>query len=133
MSEDLIDKGSFGEQAFHLLMDQGNQPYIFIDQTVSSFSDNFRLRENEQRVKRPGFLVNVKSFGSLALDVKYQRLYEDPKSPYFTMNGTEYLKARAFSQMFGLHWWWVFKANNIDSKDWYWVNIKNLSATNFKN
>lgn len=119
--------GQRGEQLFRALLDKTAQPYIYIDQKRESVSNAFWNKTGAKYAKRPDFLLSVNGFGTITVDAKHQKLHEKLGSkPHFFISESEVNEARAFSHLFGLPWWWVFKNNETTNNYWYWTSIKDI-------
>lgn len=132
MNKTAVELGLEGEKLFRAQLDKIGQPYIYIDQEKNSYSNFFGSKANN-KAKRPDYILSIKGFGSIAVDCKHQKIYQDKSKlgRYFTINSAEFFRAREFSYLFGLPWWWVFKNNEEHNGDWYWLNLRDISLDEF--
>lgn len=106
------------EESFKNWLDSNEYPYIYIDQSVDTFSNFFR-----GFTKRPDFLVVVRNFGIIAVDVKYRGGYEKYKS--FILDESEEIeKYLEFERIVRIPVWFVFKKD--DQRVWYWIPLSKV-------
>ena len=102
------------EKAFKKWLDDRNYPYMYIEQSKETFSAFFRGIS-----KRPDFLLIVKNFGIIAVDVKERR-----KS--FTVDEKDEIeKYVEFERITRIPVWFVF-CREKDYENWYWIPLSKV-------
>ncbi|ADU97503.1 hypothetical protein [Thermovibrio ammonificans] len=107
------------EEKFREWLDKMNYPYLYIEQSINTFSKFFKGTS-----KRPDFLIIVKNFGIIAVDVKEKKPYGAKLS--FTLDEkNEVEKYIEFERLTRLPVWFVFCAKgNYDT--WYWIPLSRV-------
>lgn len=62
------ERGAAAEAKFQQWLDRSEAAYIYVDQTIATFSADFA-----DNTKRPDFLVGIPGAGTIAIDVKAKR------------------------------------------------------------
>ncbi|WP_022670183.1 hypothetical protein [Hippea alviniae] len=112
------------EEKFKEWLDSKKYPYIYVDQGTDTFSNFFK-----DFTKRPDFLVIVRNFGIIAVDVKEKnnREYKD-----FILDEEEVKKYLAFERITKLPVWFVFCRREEEYKNWYWISLSKVLECSIK-
>jgi hypothetical protein len=87
-------KGAHGENAFKTLLDKNKIPCLYIGQGIMDVEKSKALlneEKNDEKSKRPDFLVNLPNLGCIFVDVKNQRRIGFPNKTeqYFSLPSPE--------------------------------------------
>ena len=123
--EEMDRKCKEAEEKFKEWLNKHNIPFIFFDQTVKSFSDEF----NKENLKRPDFMVLIPNFGSILVDVKYKT-----KNNFgtITLNEKEIEKFINFNKNFGVHIWFAVSNEESNFSSWHWISANELDEIELK-
>jgi hypothetical protein len=127
--KDKIDKGVRAEQAFKTWLNVRGYSFIYLDQSVESFPAKFR-----DQVKRPDFLIGLFRFGSIFVDVKGHRPYQDEVGAYFSLPVEEAEQYRMLETFMGLPVWLAYVPEEEAFKVAYFFPaslVINLSAIEY--
>jgi hypothetical protein len=101
--KDKQEKGIRAEQAFKAWLNERGYSFIYLDQSVENFPAKFR-----DQVKRPDFLIGLFRLGSIFVDVKGHRLYQDEQGSYFSLPVEEAEQYRMLETFMGLPVWLAY-------------------------
>lgn len=65
-------QGQAAEDRFRAWLDRCHLPHIYVEQSPFTFPEHLK-----GEIKRPDFLVGIPSIGTIAVDVKAKRVYQD--------------------------------------------------------
>jgi len=110
------------EERFKEWLDQMGYPYLYVEQSATTFSSFFR-----GSLKRPDFLVVVKNFGIIAVDVKLRDI--NPRQGYtdFILDEEDEVKKYIeFERVIRLPVWFVFCKPEERYETWYWIPLSRV-------
>ncbi|WP_457569357.1 hypothetical protein [Desulfurobacterium sp.] len=110
------------EEEFMKWLDTKEYPYLYIEQSTDTFSSFFKGLS-----KRPDFLVIVRNFGIVAVDVKERRI--NPALGYtdFILDEEEEVKKYIeFERVTRLPVWFVFCKPEERYQTWYWIPLSRV-------
>ncbi len=114
LAENIIHKGKEGERDFNNWLNDNKLSYLYVDQSVETFSTLFK-----GNVKRPDFLLLLESVGMIAIDVKNHTQYKNS----FSLNmESEFLRSLSFERLFRLPLWYAYKSENNGRLVWLWIS-----------
>jgi len=103
------------EKKFKEWLDKKGYPYLYIEQSKETFPEFFKGLS-----KRPDFLVIVKNFGIIAVDIKERKDYN------FTLDEAEEVeKYIEFERLTRLPVWFVFCTRD-NYETWYWIPLSQV-------
>lgn len=108
------EKGLEGELALNEWLNKNGLSYLYIDQSINSFSSLF-----SNNLKRPDFLVLLESIGMIAVDVKN---YQMSRGVYTLSMEAEFQKALTFERVFRLPLWYAYRGDIEGQEVWYWIS-----------
>lgn len=116
---DIKQSGRNGEELFRKWLVSNDLSYIYIDQTIETFSPKFKYN-----TKRPDFLLLLPSIGTIAVDVKHKSSWRG----VFTIDKPELNKILKFSDLSLINVWYAMLDSNNNTRDkaWYWISAKNV-------
>ncbi len=107
------------EKEFMKWLNMKGYPYLYIEQSTGTFSSFFKNLS-----KRPDFLVVVKNFGILAVDVKERSMSSGSGWANFTLDEENDVKKYIeFERVTRLPVWFVFCKPEEHYKTWYWISL----------
>jgi len=114
------EKGLRAEEEFRRWLDRHNIPYWYIQQDLSTFSPALR----ELFIKRPDFMILVKNFGFILVDVKNK----EPSRKHGTIfiDRDEVLKYSTLQRNFNLQVWYAISNELVHFKTWYWIPVSRV-------
>lgn len=101
--KDKQEKGLRAEQAFKAWLNDKGYSYIYLEQSVENFPTKFH-----GAIKRPDYLIGLFRLGSIFVDVKGHRLYQDEKGSYFSLPAEEAEQYRMLEIFMGLSVWLAY-------------------------
>lgn len=107
-------KGKEGEYAFNNWLNINGLSYLYVDQSVDTFSTLFK-----GNVKRPDFLLMLESIGMLAVDVKN---YTQSQGTYTLNMESEFLRSISFERLFRIPLWYAYKSEKNGETIWFWIS-----------
>lgn len=89
-------KGAAAEDRFRTWLDRCHLPHIYVEQSPFTFPVHMK-----GEIKRPDFLVGIPSIGTIAVDVKAKRVYQDA----ILIDDYEHRTLAAFEVYFNMSVW----------------------------
>mgnify|MGYP000203289466 CR=1 FL=1 len=116
MYEGIRKRGNIAEKAeekFKEWLDTHEIPYLYIDQSYKTFSKGL------QRIfaKRPDFLVLVKPFGFIIVDVKNR----EPKRGKIFIDEEETHKYLQLERLINMRVWYAISSESHGYDLWFWI------------
>jgi len=113
---------NLSEQAFKNWLDMKEYPYLYVEQSQDTFSSFFK-----GLTKRPDFLVIVKNFGIIAVDVKERRINPDKGYTDFILDEKdEVAKYIEFERITRTPVWFAFCKPEERYETWYWIPLSKV-------
>ena len=110
------------EREFKNWLDSKDYPYLFIEQSPDTFSSFFK-----GITKRPDFLIIVKNFGIIAVDVKERRINPDMGYTDFILDEiNEVSKYIEFERITRIPVWFAFCKPEERYETWYWIPLSKV-------
>ena len=97
------DKGVRAEHAFRAWLNEKGYSFIYLEQSTTTFPEKFH-----GSIKRPDFLIGLFRLGSIFVDVKGHRRYEDEHGSYFSLPADEAQQYRMLETFMGLPVWLAY-------------------------
>lgn len=91
-------QGQAAEDRFRTWLDRCHLPHIYVEQSPMTIPQHLR-----GEIKRPDFLVGVPTIGTLAVDVKAKRVYQDA----ILIDAYEHRTLVAFETFFNISVWFA--------------------------
>lgn len=91
-------QGCAAEDRFRGWLDRCHLPHIYVEQSPFTFPAHLK-----GAIKRPDFLVGIPSIGTLAVDVKAKRIYQDA----ILIDADEHRTLMAFETHFNMSVWFA--------------------------
>lgn len=91
-------QGAKAEERFRNWLDRCHLPHIYIEQSPFTFPEHLK-----GEIKRPDFLVGIPSIGTIAVDVKAKRIYQDA----ILIDAVEHRTLAAFEVYFNMSVWFA--------------------------
>lgn len=91
-------QGAAAEDRFRSWLDRCHLPHIYVEQSPFTFPEHLK-----GEIKRPDFLVGIPSIGTLAIDVKAKRIYQDT----ILIDACEYRTLMNFETYFNISVWFA--------------------------
>ena len=97
-----------------------NYPYLYIDQSIQTFSSLFK-----NMTKRPDFLVVLPSIGLISVDVKKGN-YSAEYDSFALDEKDEIMKLSSFEYLFRIPVWISFANTRFDFGTMYWISLNDI-------
>lgn len=120
---ELKEENNIAEQEFKKWLDKHSIPYWYIQQDISSFSQELK----NKFTKRPDFFVLIPNFGFILVDVKDKK--SAIKYQKFFINAEEIEKYMNLQRIFNLQSWYVISNKEYHYKTWFWIPITKVVKT----
>jgi hypothetical protein len=91
-------RGAAAETRFRTWLDRCHLPHIYVEQSPLTFPEHLK-----GEIKRPDFLVGIPSIGTIAVDVKAKRIYQDA----ILIDAAEHHTLAAFEVYFNVSVWFA--------------------------
>lgn len=91
-------QGQAAEDRFRAWLDRCHLPHIYVEQSPMTLPQHLR-----GEIKRPDFLVGIPTIGTLAVDVKAKRIYQDA----ILIDAYEHRTLLAFETFFNISVWFA--------------------------
>lgn len=91
-------QGAAAETRFRAWLERCHLPHIYVEQSPFTFPEHLK-----GAIKRPDFLVGIPSIGTLAVDVKAKRIYENA----ILIDADEHRTLSAFETYFNVSVWFA--------------------------
>ena len=91
-------QGAAAEDRFRAWLDRCRLPHLYVEQSPFTFPEGLH-----GQIKRPDFLVGVPSIGTIALDVKSKRAYQNT----ILIDADEHRTLLTFETFFNISVWFV--------------------------
>jgi len=113
-------KGINGEELFTKFLNENNYAHIFMEQSQETFAQVF----STSRVKRPDFLIALKSNKTIFVDVKNRDFYSVNNQVYLPLNTSKqhspYLE---LEKTFQIPVWFAYVDNHSEG-NWLWISAQ---------
>ncbi|OLS13961.1 MAG: hypothetical protein RBG13Loki_2412 [Promethearchaeota archaeon CR_4] len=119
------DPPNFAELRFKEYLDAKRYGYVYLDQSPLMFAAEF----HDHR-KRPDFLVNISSIGTIAVDVKDKPLNAIYKN--FAIDEVEVLRLVAWQDQFRTPVWFAISSEASDYNTWYFIHLDSIREVGTK-
>lgn len=90
--------GAAAEDRFRAWLDRCHLPHIYVEQSPMTIPEHLK-----GEIKRPDFLVGIPTIGTLAVDVKAKRIYQDA----ILIDAYEHRTLSAFETFFNITVWFA--------------------------
>jgi hypothetical protein len=91
-------QGQVAEDRFRAWLDRCHLPHVYVEQSPMTIPEHLR-----GEIKRPDFLVGIPTIGTLAVDVKAKRIYQDA----ILIDAYEHKTLLAFETFFNITVWFA--------------------------
>lgn len=91
-------QGQAAEDRFRTWLDRCHLPHLYVEQSPMTIPQHLR-----GEIKRPDFLVGIPTIGTLAVDVKAKRIYQDT----ILIDAYEHRTLLAFEMFFKISVWFA--------------------------
>lgn len=125
--EDIKKAGDLAEERFKEWLEKHKIPFLYIQQDTDTFSSVFRY---ESFGKRPDFLILLKNFGFILVDIKNKKI--DPIYKNYCIDEKEAKKFSSFQRMFNLQVWYAISNEDYDFKTWFWIPVSKVLESGIK-
>ena len=120
-NEDIKGVGNEAELRFREWLDKHKIPYFYIQQDLDTFSSVF-LEGNFG--KRPDFMILLRNFGSILVDVKNKKI--NPQYKNYCLDEKETKKYSSFQRKFNITIWYAISNEDYDFKTWLWIPVSKV-------
>ncbi|MBI5421537.1 hypothetical protein HZA44_00165, partial [Candidatus Peregrinibacteria bacterium] len=117
-------KGEIGQKKFIEWLDKKGIPYMFFDQGFSTYSNEFK-----NLLKRPDFMIFIKNFGFILVDVKNHKIYENNHEYSIALDPIEVKKYKRLHKEFGVQVWFAISNKFESFSNWYWISTNDIEET----
>ncbi len=124
--EDEYERGRRAEREFKELLNKAYIPYVYFEQSPTTFSAFFK----EIELKRPDFLIVFRT-GIVGLDVKSKDVDKE-KYDSILMNEIDIEKLNNFERYFRIPIWYAITIKSDNYKIWYFCNLNQLIKLEIK-
>jgi len=111
------------EKVFKEWLDKHRYPYIYVEQSPSTFAQFFR---DEINACRPDFLIVIEGLGLIAVDVKGKDravYYVDKeKTAKIIIDTDDAQRAIKFERIFRIPFWFAVSGQDSGYSMWYWIS-----------
>ncbi len=118
----MSDKMNDSEKAFAKWLDRTGFYYIYVEQSLDSFSEKFK----EENIKRPDFLVGFLDVGLIAVDVKDKDSIFTKHNKIF-LNYEDVKRAMGFERAFHIPFWYAITSGKQNKYNaWYIISARKV-------